>query len=85
MRLSVAHVFLNGNLKLLAGGKREFQVKATNVRGLFKELSSLYPDLEPHLSEGIAVAIDGQIFQDAWLEEILPDSEVHLFPQIGGG
>jgi hypothetical protein len=33
----------------------------------------------------VAVAIDGEIFQDALLEPIPPGAEVHLMPQIGGG
>jgi sulfur carrier protein ThiS len=37
------------------------------------------------LDEGIAVAVDGEIYQDGWLEPIGPDSEVHLLPRIGGG
>jgi molybdopterin converting factor small subunit len=39
----------------------------------------------PHLEAGIAVAIDGQIFQDALLEPIGTDSEVYLLPQVAGG
>ena len=41
--------------------------------------------LEPHLAEGVAVAIDGQIYQDALFQPIGPDSEVFLLPQIAGG
>jgi hypothetical protein len=33
----------------------------------------------------LRAAIDGQIYQDAWLEPVPPDSEVHLLPQIAGG
>ena len=81
----MAQVFLNGNLRLFTGGKSKFETDAKNVRSIFEELGSLYPDLEPHLSEGISVSIDGQIFQDAWLEAVAPNSEIHLFPQIAGG
>ena len=52
---------------------------------LFRRLAERYPAIKPHLEEGLAVAIDGQIYQDAWLQPIPPDSEVHLLPQIGGG
>jgi hypothetical protein len=31
------------------------------------------------------IAIDGEIFQDAWLEPIPSGSEVHVIPQIVGG
>ena len=33
----------------------------------------------------MAVAIDGQIYQDALLEPIGADSEVFILPQIAGG
>jgi len=34
---------------------------------------------------GSAVAIDGQIYQDALFQPIAPDSDVHILPQIAGG
>jgi hypothetical protein len=34
---------------------------------------------------GYAIAIDGEIFQDAWFAPIGPDSEVHRVPVIRGG
>ena len=52
---------------------------------LNQQLSELHPALERHLEEGVAVAIDGQIYQDALLEPIGPDSEVFIIPQIAGG
>ena len=33
----------------------------------------------------MAVAIDGQIYQETLLEPIGPDSEVFILPQIAGG
>ena len=33
----------------------------------------------------MAVAIDGEIFQDAYLAAFNPDSEIYLIPKIGGG
>jgi hypothetical protein len=33
----------------------------------------------------VAVAIDGQIYQETLLEPIGPDSEVFILPQIAGG
>ena len=37
------------------------------------------------IDEGMAVAIDGTIYQDAWQTPLNPDSEVVLIPKIGGG
>ena len=55
------------------------------MRQLFARLGEQYPALAPHLETGSAVAIDGQIYQDALFQEIGPDSEVHILPQIAGG
>src|SRR5882672_11632097 len=78
-------VVLIGNLARLTGGVAEFQLSATSVKQLFQQLTELHPALGPHLEEGVAVAIDGQIYQDALLEPIAPDSEVFVLPQIAGG
>jgi sulfur-carrier protein len=81
----VARVVLVGNLAQLTGGVAELDLAVTSVQQLFQQLTERYPTIERHLADGIAVAIDGQIFQDALLEPIGPDSEVFLLPQIGGG
>ena len=78
-------VVLTGNLSQLTGGQTEVELTVATVQQLFRELGKRFPDIEPHLRDGLAVAIDGQIFQDAWLEPIPPESEVHLLPQIAGG
>jgi molybdopterin converting factor small subunit len=81
----VAHVTLIGNLRQFTGGVAEVDVEAANVRQLFARLGERYPALAPHLEQGLAVAIDGQIYQDALFQEIGPDSDVHILPQIAGG
>jgi molybdopterin converting factor small subunit len=81
----LARVFLSGTLKQLAGGASEIVVDARDVRELLRDLGGRYPELAPHLEAGYAIAIDGQIFQDAWFAPIGPDSEVHLVPAIRGG
>jgi len=81
----MARVSLVGNLAQLTGGVAEFTLAATSVKHLFQQLAALHPPLGPHLDEGVAVAIDGTIYQDALLEPIGPDSEVFILPQIAGG
>jgi len=81
----VAHVTLTGNLRQFTGGITELSVDASTVQQLLKKLGTQFPELAPHLEQGLAVAIDGQIYQDALLQEIATDSEVHLLPQIAGG
>lgn len=81
----MATVKLMGNLKQFTGGVNEIVVGARNVRQMFRELGEQFPELAPHLEEGLAVAIDGQIYQDALLEPIGETSDVHILPQIAGG
>ncbi|MDP6389295.1 MAG: MoaD/ThiS family protein [Alphaproteobacteria bacterium] len=81
----MARVVLTGGLKNFTGGETELELDAADIRGLFRLLGERYPKLKPHLEEGLAVAIDGQIYQDTLIEPIGPDSEVHVLPQIAGG
>jgi sulfur-carrier protein len=81
----MAKVVLTRGLTQFTGGEREIELDAANIRQLLRALGERYPDLQPHLKDGVAIAIDGEIFQDAWLEPIPPGSEVHVIPQIVGG
>jgi molybdopterin synthase sulfur carrier subunit len=49
------------------------------------ELDRRYPGLDRQIEESMAVAIDGEIFQDAYLVPLKPESEIYLIPKIGGG
>jgi sulfur-carrier protein len=81
----MARVVLTQGLTQFTGGEREFELEVSNVHQLLRLLGDRYPALAPHLEEGVAVAIDGEIYQDAWLEPIPPASEVHVIPKIAGG
>ena len=67
------------------GDVTEFEVEAATVRALIRELDRRYPGLGAQVDESMAVAIDGVICQDTYLEPIRPDSEVCLIPKIAGG
>ena len=41
------------------GGVKEFEIEATNLRGVIKALDELYPGLGEHLEKETTVAIDG--------------------------
>ena len=69
----------------MAGGETELEVEATSVRQIFRQLQERFPNIKSHMIDDIAVAIDGTIYQDAWLEKVTEDSEVYLLPRIGGG
>ena len=69
----------------LTGGQTEFEVEATTFRRLVLELERRFPGLGRQVEESMAIAIDGEIFQDAYAAEWKPDSEIYLIPKIGGG
>ena len=69
----------------LTGGQTEFEVEATNFRRLVVELEQRFPGLGRQVEEGMAVAIDGEIFQDVYGVELRAGSEIVLIPKIGGG
>ena len=81
----MARVVLVSNLAQVTGGGAEFHLPARSVQQLFRQLEALHPAIAPHLASGVAVAIDGQIYQDALFEAIGADSEVFLMPAIAGG
>ena len=81
----MAQVTLIGNLRQFTGGVTELTIDAATVQQLFRKLGQLHPALAPHLEQSLAVAIDGQIYQDALFQEIGPDADVHILPQIAGG
>jgi sulfur-carrier protein len=67
------------------GGLTELEVEANTVRRLILELDRRFPGLGHQIDEAMAVAIDGEIYQDAYLAPLKPDSEIVLIPKIGGG
>ena len=68
-----------------ADGRTEFEVEATTFRRLVLELEQRFPGLGKQVEESMAIAIDGEIFQDAYAAKRKPDSEIYLIPKIGGG
>jgi len=82
----VPKVIISGSAcQRFTNGRTELEVEATNFRRLVLELEERFPGLGKQVEEGMAVAIDGEIFQDAYSARFGPDSEVVLIPKIGGG
>lgn len=79
------HVVLPSDCADFTGGVREVDVEADTVRRLVAALEARFPGLGDFVNRRMAVAIDGEIHQDAWMSPIGPDSEIYLIPKIGGG
>ena len=83
-RDNVARVVFPDSFAASTGGEREIETNAATVRDLLIELRARWPGVSEQL-ERSAVAIDGQIYQDAFMEPIAPDSEVFFMARIEGG
>lgn len=80
----MARVVFPNHLLSHTGGEREVDVPAENFRELLEALEARYPGSREALSRS-AVAIDGQIYQDAFLEPLGPAAEVFFMQRIEGG
>jgi molybdopterin converting factor small subunit len=78
-------VTTHGDCAAFTGGVTEFDVAATSVRQLILELERRYPGLGDFVERRMAIAIDGEIHQDAYGAPLSEASEVYLIPKIGGG
>jgi molybdopterin converting factor small subunit len=76
---------------VIPSGLREFtgvervELAARDVRGVVAALEERYPGFQERLGDRFAVAIDGEIVQEPWLEVVPTGSELHFLPQIAGG
>ena len=67
------------------GGRTEIDVTATSFGRLVKELDARFPGLGKQVEDGMAVAIDGVIYQDAYAAPLAEGAEIFLIPKIAGG
>ena len=82
----MAKVVLTGDIsRQYASGQTEIEVEGADVRAIVRALESRFPGLGERIQTEMAIAIDGEIFQDPFLEPVQPDSEVFVLPKIGGG
>ncbi len=66
-------------------GVTELDIDAADVRRLIKALDRQFPGMGDRLRTKTTVAIDGEIFQEPYLQSIGENSEVHFLPMIEGG
>jgi molybdopterin converting factor small subunit len=79
-------VKLGGSLVSRAGGRKEFQLEGRNIMEMLRHLGQVCPELKPMIEKNaVSVAVDGQIYRDALLHPLSPDSEIVLLPRMVGG
>lgn len=67
------------------GGLDTFEIEAGTVRGLLAALERQFPGLGDYVEEHMAIAINGELHQDALAEGLPAGAEVVLIPRISGG
>ena len=77
-------VVLSNPMLSVTQSSRELELAVSNYRELTLTLCRQWPQIAD-LIEHSAVAIDGQIYQDAFAEPLAPGSEVFFMPRIEGG
>ncbi|MCB1691931.1 MAG: MoaD/ThiS family protein [Pseudomonadales bacterium] len=80
----MARVIFSSELQRLTG-EEQTNVAASTYRDLVDEITSRYEKLTRDELMSMAVAIDGEIIHDPYLERVRPGSEVHFLHRISGG
>jgi molybdopterin converting factor small subunit len=78
-------VELAAGLRDAVGGAKSVQVEGKTIRELLRNIARDYPSLHKRIEQGIAVAIDGNIYRDDWDQPIAAGAEVMLLTRIAGG
>jgi molybdopterin converting factor small subunit len=81
----MARVFLSNEMLSGTGGLDVVEIDAPRVRELVAQLVARFPRLTTEMFDRLAVAIDGEIHNDADYLPLAADSEVHFVPRIAGG
>ena len=81
----MAKVFIPDHLAQVTGDVRELDVVAASFRELVQKLDAQFPGAANAIMGKVAVAIDGDIIHDPFLDPLETDSEVHFLHRIEGG
>ncbi len=81
----MARVVIFGSLRAFTDGVGEVEIEAATTRELLGELAARFPALAETIEAGVSLAIDGEVFKEAWFTPIGADSEVVVMPLMVGG
>lgn len=81
----MVRVVIWGSLRRYTDDLAEVSVDGDTTKAVLDALGNAYPGLAPVIEQGVSLAIDGEVFKDAWFTPISPDSEVVLMPLMVGG
>ena len=81
----MARVVIFGSLRAYTDGVGELEIEASTTRELLRKLSEKFEGLAEVIEAGVSLAIDGEVFKEAWFTPIGEDSEVVVMPLMVGG
>ena len=81
----MARVILPEALAERFGAEVQLEIEGRTVRALLAALDARCPVIAQELEGRVAVAIDGEIYNDPLLEPVQAESEVHFLPRLAGG
>jgi molybdopterin converting factor small subunit len=79
------HVTLPSNLQILTDGISEFDLEASSVKALIRELDQRYPGIAEALQSGFAIAINGEVINNPKYELIPERANVYFLAALQGG
>lgn len=82
---SPVRVTLTGSFEPFTHGEESFELRASNVRAVLREIDRRYPGLAQVLEEESAVAIDGVIHEIVYTHALAPGAEVYFIPRLESG
>jgi sulfur-carrier protein len=84
-------VFVPPQLRRLTGDIQQIGIEARTVREAVQALEQKFPGVQERLLQddnlrpGLSVSVDGKVSGLGLYQKVLPDSEIHFIPAIGGG
>lgn len=74
-----------GSMKPHTGGEGIVTLDGETVGALLRDLVERYPGVEAQAADGIAVSIDGRIYQNSHEQPVPEGAEIVLLPRLKGG
>ena len=81
----MVRVEFSGDLQSFTQGVEELELPATNIRELLNQLEHAFPGLSSKITEEMAIAVDGVIYQDTLVHPLKEGCHVYFIPKIGAG
>ena len=81
----MVEVRLFSSLSRFADDNEVVEVEANTVGEVLVGLVKAYPNLAPHIENGVSVAVDGRVIAQGLTERVRPDSEVVVMERLKGG